>query len=78
MSAHWMSAPWNRLGDSRLSESRLSGMTPENSIPADLILNWDLRGMRMVPVNNWTLTSNLRRTPEANGTDITGEPPTQG
>ena len=29
----------------------------ENSIPADLILNWDQRGMRMVPVNNWTMTT---------------------
>ena len=29
----------------------------ENSIPADLILNWDQRGMRMVPVNDWTMTT---------------------
>ena len=27
----------------------------ENSIPADLILNWDQRGMRMVPVNDRTM-----------------------
>ena len=26
----------------------------ENSIPADLIVNWGQRGMRMVPVNDWT------------------------
>ena len=29
----------------------------ENSIPADLIVNWDQRGMRMVPVNDWTITT---------------------
>ena len=29
----------------------------ESSIPADLILNWDQRGMRMVPVNDWTMTT---------------------
>ena len=29
----------------------------ENSIPADLILNWDQRGMLMVPVNDWTMTT---------------------
>ena len=29
----------------------------ENSIPADLIVNWDQRGMRMVPVNDWTVTT---------------------
>ena len=29
----------------------------ENIIPADLILNWDHRGMRMVPVNDWTMTT---------------------
>ena len=26
-------------------------MVAENSIPADLILNWDQTGVRMVPVN---------------------------
>ena len=25
------------------------------SIPADLIVNWDQRGMRMVPVNDWIM-----------------------
>ena len=29
----------------------------ENSIPADLIVNWDQRGVRMVPVNDWTMTT---------------------
>ena len=29
----------------------------ENSIPADLILNRDQIGMRMVPVNDWTMTT---------------------
>ena len=29
----------------------------ENSIPADLILNWDQRDMRMVLVNVWTMTT---------------------
>ena len=29
----------------------------EDSIPADLILNWDHIGMRMVPVNDWTMTT---------------------
>ena len=28
----------------------------ENSIPADLIVNWDQTGVRMVPVNDWTMT----------------------
>ena len=27
----------------------------ENTIPHDLIVRWDQRGMRMVPVNDWTL-----------------------
>ena len=29
----------------------------ENSIPADLIVNWDQSGMRMVLVNEWTMTT---------------------
>ena len=32
-----------------------SSTVAENSIPADLIGNWDQRGMRMVPVNDWTM-----------------------
>ena len=28
-----------------------------DSIPADLIVNWDQIGMRMVPVNDWTMTT---------------------
>ena len=29
----------------------------DNSILADLILNWDQKGMRMVLVNDWTMTT---------------------
>ena len=29
----------------------------ENSIPADLIVNWDQSGMRMVLVNEWNMTT---------------------
>ena len=29
----------------------------ENSIPDDLIVNWDQTGVRMVPVNDWTMTT---------------------
>ena len=39
----------------------------ENSIPADLILNWDQRGMRMVPVNDWAMT-----TRSSNRVSVTG------
>ena len=35
----------------------ISSTVAENSIPADLILNWDQRDMRMVPVNDWTMTT---------------------
>ena len=35
----------------------ISSTVAENSIPADLILNWDQSGMRMVPVNDWTMTT---------------------
>ena len=31
----------------------------ENSIPADLIVNWDQTGVRTVPVNDWTMTTGL-------------------
>ena len=31
--------------------------TTENSIPVDLIVNWDQTGVRMVPVNYWTMTT---------------------
>ena len=29
----------------------------ENSIPAVMIVNWDQTGVRMVPVNDWTMTT---------------------
>ena len=29
----------------------------ENSIPADLIVSWDQIAMRLVPVNDWTMTT---------------------
>ena len=29
----------------------------ENSIPADLIVNWDHTGVRTVPVNDWKMTT---------------------
>ena len=32
----------------------------ENSIPADVIVNWDQTIVRMVPVNDWTMTTDLR------------------
>ena len=32
----------------------ISSTVAENSIPADLIVNWDQIGTRMVPVNDWT------------------------
>ena len=35
----------------------ISSTVAKNSIPADLIVNWDQRGMRMVPVNDWTMTT---------------------
>ena len=35
----------------------ISSAAAENSIPADLIVNWDQAGMRMVPVNYWTMTT---------------------
>ena len=38
-----------------------SSTVSENSIPADLILNWDQRGVRMVPVNDWTMTTSSYR-----------------
>ena len=34
----------------------MSSTVAENNIPADLIVNWDQRGVRMVPVNDWTMT----------------------
>ena len=36
---------------------KISPTVVDNSIPVDLILNWDQRGMRMVPVNDWTMTT---------------------
>ena len=35
----------------------ISSAAAENSIPADLIVNWDQTGVRMVPVNDWTMTT---------------------
>ena len=35
----------------------ISSTVAENSIPADLTLNWDQRGMRMVAVSDWTMTT---------------------
>ena len=35
----------------------ISSTMAENSIPADLIVNWHQRGMRIVPVNDWTMTT---------------------
>ena len=35
----------------------MSSTVADNSIPADLILYWDQRGMRMVPVNDRTMTT---------------------
>ena len=35
----------------------ISSTVAKNSIQADLILNWDQRGMRMVPVNDSTTTT---------------------
>ena len=35
----------------------ISSTVAENSIPADLIVNWDQTGVRMVPVNDWTMTT---------------------
>ena len=35
----------------------ISSAAAENSIPADLIVNWDQTGVRMVPVNYWSMTT---------------------
>ena len=35
----------------------ISSTAAENSIPADLIVNWDQTGVRMVPVTDWTMTT---------------------
>ena len=35
----------------------ISSTVADNSIPSDLIVNWDQTGVRMVPVNDWTMTS---------------------
>ena len=37
----------------------ISSTVAENSIPTDLIVDWDQRGMRMVPVNDWAMTTRL-------------------
>ena len=34
---------------------KISSTVADNRIPADLIVNWDQRGVRMVPVNDWTM-----------------------
>ena len=34
-----------------------SAAAAENSIPDNLIVNWDQTGVRMVPVNYWTMTT---------------------
>ena len=39
----------------------------ENSIPDDLILNWDQRGTRMVPVKDWTMTARGSKRVSVNG-----------
>ena len=37
--------------------SNISSTVADNSIPADLIVNWDQTDMRIVPVNDWTMTT---------------------
>ena len=37
--------------------SKISSTVAENKIPADLIVNWDQTGVRMVPVKDWTMTT---------------------
>ena len=38
-------------------------------MPADLILNWDQRGVRMVPVNDWTMTTRDSKRVSVTGLD---------
>ena len=45
----------------------ISSTVAKNSIPADLILNKDQRGMRMVPVNDWTMTTRGSKRVSATG-----------
>ena len=40
-----------------ISSAAAAAAAAENSIPADLIVNWDQTGVRMVPVNYWTMTT---------------------
>ena len=40
-----------------LRRARISATAAENSIPADLIVNRDQTGVRMVPVNDWIMTT---------------------
>ncbi len=35
----------------------ISSTAAENNIAADLIVNWDQSGVRMVPINDWTMTT---------------------
>ena len=44
-----------------LKKVTISSTAEENSIPADLIVNWDQTGVGMAPVNDWTMPATLNR-----------------